>query len=144
MQSSNDQNVFDYGGTFNTTLYIPGDLTLTSDVTYTATAGYSEGYDKQYWVWNAQLSWQFLKNKQASLIVRAYDLLNQNNNIRRTVTGTYIQDVETNSLGRYVMFSFAYRFNTIGGRGSTTLPDMPAGHGPRGGFGGPPPPPGRF
>ena len=144
MQSSNDQNVFDYGGTFNTTLYIPGDLTLTSDVTYTATAGYSEGYDKQYWVWNAQLSWQFLKNKQASLIVRAYDLLNQNNNIRRTVTGTYIQDVETNSLGRYVMFSFAYRFNTIGGRGSTTLPDMPAGHGPRGGFGGPPPPPGHF
>lgn len=141
MQSSNDQNVFDYGGTFNTTLYIPGDLTLTSDVTYTATAGYSEGFDKQYWVWNAQLSWQFLKNRQASLIVRAYDLLNQNNNIRRTVTGTYIQDIETNSLGRYVMFSFAYRFNTIGGRGSTTMPDMP---GPRGGFGGPPPPPGRF
>ncbi|MBQ3576618.1 MAG: hypothetical protein IJA28_04280, partial [Coprobacter sp.] len=62
----------------------------------------------------------FLKGKQATLSVRAYDILNQNKNISRSVTGNYIQDVETNSIGRYIMFSFAYKFNTFAKRGETT------------------------
>ena len=120
IQSSRNQNTFDYGAKFATTLYIPGDITFTTDVNYSGKAGYTDGYDKEVWLWNAQLSWSFLKSKQASLIVRAYDILNQNKNISRTVTGNYIQDVETNSVGRYVMFSFAYRFNSFSKRGEAT------------------------
>ena len=120
IQSSRNQNTFDYGAKFATTLYIPGDITFTTDVNYSGKAGYTDGYDKEIWLWNAQLSWSFLKSKQASLIVRAYDILNQNKNISRTVTGNYIQDVETNSVGRYVMFSFAYRFNSFSKRGEAT------------------------
>lgn len=120
LQSSRNQNTFDYGAKFATTLYIPGNITFTTDINYSGKAGYSDGYDKESWLWNAQLSWSFLKGKQASLIVRAYDILNQNKNISRTVTGNYIQDVETNSIGRYVMFSFAYRFNTFAKNGQAT------------------------
>lgn len=120
LQSSRNQNTFDYGAKFATTLYIPGNITFTTDINYSGKAGYSDGYDKESWLWNAQLSWSFLKGKQASLIVRAYDILNQNKNISRTVTGNYIQDVETNSVGRYVMFSFAYRFNTFAKNGQAT------------------------
>ena len=120
IQSSRNQNTFDYGAKFATTLYIPGDITFTTDINYNGKAGYSDGYDKETWLWNAQISWSFLKGKQASLIVRAYDILNQNKNISRTVTGNYIQDVETNSVGRYVMFSFAYRFNTFAKNGQAT------------------------
>ena len=120
IQSSQNQNTFDYGAKFATTLYIPGDITFTTDVNYTGKSGYTDGYDKEVWLWNAQISWSFLKRKQASLIVRAYDILNQNKNISRTVTGNYIQDVETNSIGRYVMFSFAYRFNTFSKKGEST------------------------
>ena len=120
IQSSRNQNTFDYGAKFATTLYIPGDITFTTDVNYSGKAGYSDGYDKEVWLWNAQLTWSFLKGKQASLSVRAYDILNQNKNISRSVTGNYIQDVETNSIGRYVMFSFAYRFNTFSKRGEIT------------------------
>ncbi|MBR5324318.1 MAG: TonB-dependent receptor [Muribaculaceae bacterium] len=120
IQSSRNQNTFDYGAKFATTLYIPGDITFTTDVNYSGKAGYSDGYDKEVWLWNAQVSWSFLKGKQASLIVRAYDILNQNKNISRSVTGNYIQDIETNSIGRYVIFSFAYRFNSFSKRGEMT------------------------
>ncbi len=139
IQNTNNQNTFDYGAKFATTLYIPGDITFTTDINYNGKAGYTEGYDKQSWIWNAQLSWNFLKQKQASLIVRAYDILNQHNNISRTVTGNYIQDVETNSVGRYVMFSFAYRFNSFSKRSEATPQiDMNTRRGPHGNYGGPP------
>lgn len=134
IQSSRNENTFDYGAKFATTIYIPGNITFTTDVNFNGKAGYSDGYDKKVWLWNAQLSWNFLKQKQASLIVRAYDILNQNKNISRSVTGNYIQDIETNSVGRYVMFSFAYRFNSFAKKGeSTPQIDMNNRRGPHGG-----------
>ena len=134
IQSSRNENTFDYGAKFATTIYIPGNITFTTDVNFNGKAGYSDGYDKKVWLWNAQLSWNFLKQKQASLIVRAYDILNQNKNISRSVTGNYIQDIETNSVGRYVMFSFAYRFNSFAKRGeSTPQIEMNNRRGPHGG-----------
>ena len=134
IQSSRNENTFDYGAKFATTIYIPGNITFTTDVNFNGKAGYSDGYDKKVWLWNAQLSWNFLKQKQASLIVRAYDILNQNKNISRSVTGNYIQDIETNSVGRYVMFSFAYRFNSFAKKGeSTPQIEMNNRRGPHGG-----------
>lgn len=134
IQSSRNENTFDYGAKFATTIYIPGNITFTTDVNFNGKAGYSDGYDKKVWLWNAQLSWNFLKQKQASLIVRAYDILNQNKNISRSVTGNYIQDIETNSVGRYVMFSFAYRFNSFAKKGeSTPQIEMNNIRGPHGG-----------
>ena len=134
LQSSQNQNIFDYGAKFATTLYIPGDITFTTDVNYNGKSGYADGYDKESWMWNAQLSWSFLKGKQATLSVRAYDILNQNKNISRSVTGNYIQDVETNSIGRYIMFSFAYKFNTFAKKGEATPQvEMNNRRGPHGG-----------
>ncbi|MBR5533212.1 MAG: TonB-dependent receptor family protein [Bacteroidales bacterium] len=134
IQSSRNENTFDYGAKFATTIYIPSNITFTTDVNFNGKAGYSDGYDKKVWLWNAQLSWNFLKQKQASLIVRAYDILNQNKNISRSVTGNYIQDIETNSVGRYVMFSFAYRFNSFAKKGeSTPQIEMNNRRGPHGG-----------
>jgi hypothetical protein len=42
-------------------------------------------------------------------------MLNQNRNIQRTVTESYVEDVQTNALTRFVMLSFTYNlrnFNT--------------------------------
>jgi len=106
--------VHNYGGMFNGTYYTPFGLVLATDVRYTATSGYSAGYDTRTWRWNASLSYQFLSGKQATVSVKAYDLLNQQSNIRRSVTANYTDDIEYNSLTRYFMFSFTYRFNTFG------------------------------
>ena len=54
-----------------------------------------------------------LREKQASITLSVYDILGQRKNISRNVTGDYIEDVFYNSLGRYGMVTFTYRFNTF-------------------------------
>ena len=47
------------------------------------------------------------------MTISVYDILGQQKNIYRNVTGDYIEDVYYNSLGRYGMLTFTYRFNTF-------------------------------
>jgi hypothetical protein len=133
VQTSANRNVHTYGGRFDGTYYTPWGLSLNTDVSYSGTEGYSAGYDTKQWMWNATLSYQFLKDKAATLSVKVYDLLQQKSNIRRTVTANYIDDINYNSLTRYFMVSFNYKFNTFG-KGNA-----PQGRGHRMGHGGRPP-----
>ena len=138
--SNSNMLVHNYGGMFDGTWYTNFGLVLSTDVNYTASSGYSSGYDQNYWMWNAQVAYQFLAGKSATVAVKVYDLLQQNQNVQRSVTANYIDDTEYNSLTRYFMVTFTYRFNTFG-QGNT-----PGGRGNRGaGHGGPmgPPPGGR-
>ncbi|MCI9607538.1 MAG: outer membrane beta-barrel protein [Muribaculaceae bacterium] len=139
--SSNKPTVHNFGGSFSAYYRTPVDIILASDVTYTATRGYSQGYNKNEWLWNASVSYETLRDKSLTLSVKAYDLLNQQSNISRTSTGNYIQDQRFNSLTRYFMFSVSYRFNTFGkgnepGSRNRRGPGGFGGHGP-GGHGGP-------
>jgi hypothetical protein len=54
------------------------------------------------------LGYKFLKNKQAELRLTAFDLLEQNTNISRSITETYLEDVRANNLQRYFMLTFTY------------------------------------
>lgn len=142
LQLSGQRNVHTYGGTFNATYYTPFGIVLNTDLNYAETSGYSAGYDTRQWMWNASISYQFLRNKAATISLRAYDLLQQKSNISRVVTATAISDNLYNSLTRYFMISFAYKFNTFGNGNQPT--DRNARHFGPGGHGGPMgPPPGR-
>ena len=54
-------------------------------------------------------------NKKATIALRAYDLLNQAKNLMVTDASNYHQERRNNTLGRYVVVSFTYRFGTFGG-----------------------------
>ena len=114
VQTNSNRTVHGYGGSFYASYITPIGITLNSDLNFTATSGYSAGYDEKKWMWNASIAYSFLRNQAATVTVRVYDLLRQNSNIRRNITANYIDDVETNSLGRYFMASFTYKFNTFG------------------------------
>lgn len=135
VQTSGNRTVHTYGGSFNATYITPIGITLNTDLNFSATRGYSAGYDENRWMWNATVSYSFLRNQQATVSLKAYDLLRQNSNIRRTVTANYIDDISTNSLGRYFMVSFAYKFNTFGKGQMPVDRNARYHHGP----GGPPP-----
>lgn len=107
-------NVHRYGGAFNGTWYAPWGIVLATDVNFNATRGYSSGYDTDSWMWNASIAYQFLPGKEATIMLKAYDLLQQKKDINRTITATYIDDTEYNALTRYFMLSFTYKFNTFG------------------------------
>ena len=147
VQSQNDRTIHSYGGMFNGAYYIPFGLVLNTDLTYSGTQGYSQGYDSDQWLWNVSLSYQFLKNKAATITAKVYDLLHQKQNISRTINASYIEDSEYNSVTRYVMLSFTYRFTTFGsgGSGNEQPPIDYGGRGPGGRRHGPMgPPPGRM
>ena len=114
VQTNSNRTVHGYAGSFYASYITPIGITLNSDLNFTATSGYSAGYDEKKWMWNASIAYSFLRNQAATVTVRVYDLLRQNSNIRRNITANYIDDVETNSLGRYFMASFTYKFNTFG------------------------------
>ena len=69
-------------------------------------------------MWNASIGYSFLKGKSATIALKVYDLLQQKENIRRNVTANYIDDTEYNSLTRYFMVNFTYKFNTFGSGGA--------------------------
>ncbi len=114
VQASANRTVHSYGGSFNASYYIPFGLTINTDVSYSATSGYAAGYDTKQWLWNGSVTYEFLKGKQASISAKVYDILGQKKNVSRSVTANYIQDSEYNSLTRYALFTFTYRFNTFG------------------------------
>ena len=147
LTQTNNRTVHSYGGRFDGTFYTDFGLTISTDLSYTATSGYSSGYDTRAWMWNAEISYSFLRSKNATVSVRAYDILNQKSNIRRNITANYIDDTEYNSLTRYVMVSFSYRFNTFGKGNEPQSRNQrlrgPGGPPPGGGRPGTPPPGGR-
>ena len=130
VNTQNDLTVHRYGGMVNGNLALPFGVTLNTDLNFSASKGYSDGYDSEQWLWNASVSYEFLKGRAASVTARVYDILGQRKSISRTVTANYIQDSEYNSLTRYAMFTFAYRFNSFGSN-----KDLPAGARNYGGWG---------
>lgn len=114
LQTSANRTVHSYGGSFYATYNTPLGIVLNTDLNFSATRGYAAGYDENKWMWNASVSYEFLSKRQASVSVKAYDLLRQNSNISRNVTANYIDDTSVNTLGRYFMVSVAYKFNTFG------------------------------
>ena len=130
LQTAN-RDIHTYGGSFNANYYTPFGLSIGSDITYSATSGYSAGYDNNQWLWNASLSYEFLKNKSATIAIKAYDLLQQKKNVSRNVTANYIEDRQFNTVTRYFMLSFSYRFTRLG-KGTTEKDINYDGFGPDG------------
>ncbi|OSY86935.1 TonB-dependent receptor [Tenacibaculum holothuriorum] len=74
------------------------------------------GFNKSAWFWNSTLAYSILNDK-ASITLKAYDLLNQNNNAQRRATNNYIEDSESTVLQQYFMLGFSWKFNSLGKKG---------------------------
>ena len=138
---SNARNIHTWGANFDGTYSAPFGLVISTDLRYSTTSGYSAGYNSDQWIWNGSIAYQFLRDKQAAVTISVYDILGQRKNIYRNVTGDYIEDVNYNSLGRYGMVTFTYRFNTF--KKGEQPKDRNADRWGPGGFGGPGGPGGR-
>ncbi len=88
-------------------------LVLRNDVTNLLYGGRGEEFNQNYWLWNANLGFKFLKNNQAEVTIGVYDLLNQNKSISRNITSSFIEDLRTNVLNRYLMLTFTYNLRNF-------------------------------
>ena len=65
-------------------------------------------------VWNAQISYRFLKGRSATISLQAYDILNNRKNFNRNISANGRTDTWTQTVNSYVMAHFIYRFNFFG------------------------------
>jgi hypothetical protein len=107
--------VFDYGGNANTTIYLPWDFGVNSEVNYSTNSGYSDGFKQNEWLWNASIQKQIFKDKSGTIKFSIYDILQQRSNISRTSGAQSLQYTASNTVGSYFMFSFTYRFRNFKG-----------------------------
>jgi len=98
--------------TLETTNYFGPDKNLVfgNDFSYNTNSNIAPGLKKDFYNWNMSLGYNFFK-KQMSARIMVYDLLNQNQSVRRTIADTYVEDREDLILKRYFMFTLSYNFN---------------------------------
>ncbi|MEZ4701435.1 MAG: TonB-dependent receptor [Rhodothermales bacterium] len=93
---------------------------LNTDLNAIQYSGLGEDYDQDNLVWNAGLGYKFLKGNGGEVKLMVSDILNQNTSIVRTVNEFYVEDNQSNVLGRYILLNFTYRLRNFGapaGRG---------------------------
>ncbi len=100
-------------------------IRIASSLYYNYNQGLSDGYNQQFILWNASLGKKLMQRQEAEITLSAFDLLNRNTNVNRSINERYIQDSQNNALQRYFLLSFTYNLRHFGGGG--------AGGGMRGG-----------
>lgn len=76
-------------------------------------SGLSEGFEDNYFLWNAGIGKKIFKNQRGEITLSVFDMLNQNRSISRNVTEVYIEDTRSIVLQRYLMLSFTYNFRNF-------------------------------
>ena len=77
-------------------------------------SGLSSGFNQSYWLWNMAVAKKLFKGQKGEIRLSVFDLLNQNQSITRTVSETYLEDVNTKVVRQYFMFTFTYNLKNFG------------------------------
>jgi hypothetical protein len=114
LQKETDENYYNGNASANLTLTSPNThWVLSSDASLNYNQGLGEYYDRPVVLWNMGLAYKFLKNNAAEFRLTAYDLLNDNKSISRTVNSSYIETTENEVLKRYILISFCYNIHNF-------------------------------
>ncbi|GAB3925138.1 TonB-dependent receptor [Mucilaginibacter myungsuensis] len=86
-----------------------------TDMTQNLFRGQPAGANNSVYLWNAGIERYFLDSKNLTLSVNAFDLLNQNSGISRTVNSTgVLNNNQTNTIGQYFYLKLIYKITRVG------------------------------
>jgi len=86
---------------------------LIADVSKRINSGYDLSVANPLLI-NFSVEKTLLKNRQATVMLQAYDLLNQGNNLVRSISDNSITDSQYNQITRYFLLTFTYRLQKFG------------------------------
>ncbi|MCC6371082.1 MAG: outer membrane beta-barrel protein [Bacteroidia bacterium] len=126
-QKQSDNNYFTHTANFKINWVIYKGLIANTDISHTLYNGLSQSYNQNYFLWNAYVGYKFFKNKSLEFKISAFDILNQNRSIGRTITGLYTEDTYTTVLRRYLMLTATYTFKKFKSGGPPKPEEVPPG-----------------
>ncbi|WP_158796685.1 TonB-dependent receptor [Pedobacter sp. L105] len=92
----------------DTRFFITGSLRVSATAVKTVNSGYSLPGANTL-ILGGNVEKMFLKSKQISLKFEANDVLNQTNNLNRTISDNTISESRSNQISRYFILSFSWR-----------------------------------
>jgi hypothetical protein len=111
-QTANDNQFLNHSTRLRLNLIFDHGIVFRSTINHTYTNGLSDGFNQNFVLWNAELGKKLLKAK-GEIKLTVFDLLKENQNIQRTITGSYIQDSQTQIITQYFMLSFIYNIRSF-------------------------------
>ncbi len=115
-------------GLFNEALIsLPKNFRIQYSLNKNFNNGFASNVNANPFIINGYVEKQFLKGNKGSFRLTAYDLLNQNININRTIDNNSITDAQDNRLTQYFLLSFIYRISKFSG--TQPQQEMHQGHG---------------
>jgi hypothetical protein len=96
---------------------LPFEIDARTSLSYQFFSGYRSQNDKPYLLWNLDISKALIKNKLI-VTLSANDILNQNKNLQKVMSDSYIQETRYNVIRQYFLFTVTYKFFTGGTSGA--------------------------
>lgn len=93
------------------------------DFSYNYNSQIDAAINQHVFLMGSSFAYKFLKNRQLEAKISVFDILNQNQNISRTITNNAIIDSRVNAMNRYGLLTLTYSFKKFQG----SDPDKKAG-----------------
>lgn len=116
-----DNNFFVQNLSFDASIFFIKNAFFSNKLAYRYNSRVGDDFDGDAVFWNAGLGVQLWNNK-GTLTLIGYDILGQNNGFKRSVSNTYIQDVDNKILEQYFMLTFVFKFGRIAGQNMNERP----------------------
>ncbi|MCU7551175.1 outer membrane beta-barrel protein [Chitinophagaceae bacterium LB-8] len=109
-----DNNYFNYGGSADGYVMLPGKIELTSNV-YANLRQKIDAFDSNPNIitWNGNLSRKIFKDKSGKFIFVANDILNQNKGFNRYFSENTVREDRYQRVSRYFLLKFEWSFNKM-------------------------------
>lgn len=120
IQSQANNNYYSHVAAFKINYIFLKHFVANTNITHNYYTAFSSTGDQSFYLWNAYVGYKFLKKQALEARITAYDILNQNKSITRTVTDLYIENSTTQVLKQYFMFQLTYTIRNF--KGAMTMP----------------------
>jgi hypothetical protein len=106
----------------NLTLKPVNKTEINIDYDYRQTTGQALGFNTSANMLNASIVQYFNNKKDMWVMLKAYNIFNQNTNTWRTYGDNFIQDTKVNGLSRFLLLSFNFSLNKFNNKKEGQLP----------------------
>ncbi len=102
---------------------LPKGIVFRTNISHQLYTGLSDGFDDSFFLMTAGIGKKIFKNQRGEITLSVFDILEQNQSINRNITETYIEDLRSKVLQRYIMLNFAYNFRNFNSGKAKTKSD---------------------